>query len=65
MNEIEIDRTKFNKDQLFEIDMGERNGVDVSLYADTKYPWVQMAVIRMVLERGLDATPYIEAYNIV
>lgn len=51
--------TQFN-----EIIQGVKSGVDVLMYADTKYNWQQMFQIRVGLEYGLNAAMYAdEKYN--
>ena len=45
--------TQFN-----EIIQGVKSGVDVLMYADTKYNWQQMFQIRVGLEYGLSASMY-------
>lgn len=51
--------TQFN-----EIIQGVKSGVDVLMYADTKYNWQQMFQIRVGLECGLNASIYAdERYN--
>lgn len=52
----------FNYEQLLEIHKGLKNDVDVRLYANPKYHWSRMAIIREVLEDyGIDVSKYVEA----
>lgn len=52
----------FNYEQLLEIHKGLKNDVDVRLYANPKYHWSRMAIIREALENyGIDVSKYVEA----
>ena len=52
----------FNYEQLLEIHEGLKNDVDVRLYANPKYHWSRMAIIREALENyGIDVSKYVEA----
>lgn len=54
----------FDRMQLEEIENGLRSGVDVDVYADTKYMFLQMTEIRKGLEQGIDISPYLnEKYD--
>lgn len=52
----------FNYEQLLEIHKGLKNDVDVRIYANPKYHWSRMAIIREALENyGIDVSKYVEA----
>ncbi|MBQ9233942.1 MAG: DUF342 domain-containing protein [Lachnospiraceae bacterium] len=54
----------FDRMQLEEIENGLKSGVDVDIYADTKYMFPQMTEIRKGLEQGIDIEPYLnEKYD--
>ncbi len=44
----------FNGDQLYQIDLGLKEGIDVDVYAKPEYKFEQMYEIRMGLKEGLD-----------
>lgn len=48
----------FSAFQLSQIRLGLQNGVDVSIYADTKFDTLQMQEIRLGLESELDVSQY-------
>lgn len=54
---------KFSKSQQREIEAGQKAGVDVTIYTDTKYNWVQMREIRRGLEQGLNVREYADPRN--
>ena len=41
-----IDLSKFNKDQVFQINKGFESGVDVNIYAKSYFDYSQMEVLR-------------------
>lgn len=53
-----FDESKFDKNQLEEIQEGLKSGVDISVYADPKFDWYQMMEIRYGLESGVDVSQY-------
>ncbi|MDU5527532.1 MAG: hypothetical protein E6053_08715 [Finegoldia magna] len=58
----DLDLYVFNYEQLLEIHKGLKNDVDVRLYANPKYHWSRMRIIREVLEDyGIDVSKYVEA----
>lgn len=58
----DIDLSVFDYEQLLEIHKGLKNDVDVRLYANPKYHWSRMAIIREALEDyGIDVSKYVEA----
>lgn len=58
----DLDLSVFDYEQLLEIHKGLKNDVDVRLYANPKYHWSRMAIIREVLEDyGIDVSKYVEA----
>lgn len=54
----EIDHEKFDRDQLEQIELGRRDGVDVSVYAHKEYLAIQMYWIRKGLMCGIDVSRY-------
>ena len=40
-----------NKDQIEEIELGIKSGVDVTIYAKKEFSWEQMQLIRWLLEK--------------
>lgn len=58
----DLDLSAFDYEQLLEIHKGLKNDVDVRLYANPKYHWSRMEIIREVLEDyGIDVSKYVEA----
>lgn len=58
----DLDLSVFDYEQLLEIHKGLKNDVDVRLYANPKYHWSRMAIIREALENyGIDVSKYVEA----
>ena len=51
-------KNQFNREQLFQIEMGLEGNVDVSIYANPAYTRKQMYEIREGLEQGLDVSVY-------
>lgn len=49
---------KFDSAQIWLIEQGMENGVDVTVYADPKYDWQQMHVIKRGLEQGIDVAVF-------
>ena len=47
-----------NEDQIEEIELGIKSGVDVTMYAKKEFDWEQMREIRLGLESGLDVSLY-------
>lgn len=57
-DEFSWNREDFLDVQIQEIELGEKQGLDISLYVDTNYNWRQMYEIRMGLLEGLDVSRY-------
>lgn len=57
-NQLRLILNEISIPQFNEILLGIKSGVDISVYADTKYGWEQMGEIRIGLEHGIDATVY-------
>ena len=55
----DINQIEFNLKQKEQIFLGEKKGLDVSLYATPDFEWMQMLQINLGLEKGLDVTPYL------
>lgn len=49
---------QFHPSQTQQIKRGLKSGVDVTIYAEPEYDWLQMSALRLGLERGLDVTVY-------
>ena len=45
---------------MFELRAGQRNGVDVSLYANQDFSWEQMKQIRLGQRYGVDVLLYLD-----
>lgn len=63
-----VDLSEFDKNQLEQLSLGIDSGVDILLYLDTKYNFVQMEQIRLGLEKGIlpplvKVKNYLEEYN--
>lgn len=58
MNKSQLLEQGFSPDQIEEIKLGIKAGVDVSVYADRRYLAIQMQQIRYGLEAGLDVRYY-------
>lgn len=53
-----VPEQRFDAAQIWLIEQGMQNGVDVTVYADPKYDWQQMHVIKRGLEQGLDVAVF-------
>lgn len=51
---------EFNEDQIEQLKLGVKNGVDVSKFADPELSWGVMEEIRRSLSQGWDITPYVK-----
>ena len=51
-------KNQYDREQLFQIEMGLEGNVDVSIYANPAYTRKQMYEIREGLEQGLDVSVY-------
>lgn len=59
-----MDLTGFSKDQIRQIEEGQKSGVYVAVYAKKEYTAMHMEQLRLGLEAGLDVTPYADpAYD--
>lgn len=47
-----------NGEQLYQIELGHKNKVNVDVYANAHFTWTQMEQIRIGLEEGLDVSIY-------
>lgn len=47
-----------NGEQLYQIELGKKNKVNVDVYANAHFTWTQMEQIRIGLEEGLDVSIY-------
>ncbi|MCH1942434.1 hypothetical protein [Holdemania massiliensis] len=47
-----------NGEQLYQIELGKKNKVNVDVYANAHFTWTQMEQIRLGLEAGLDVSIY-------
>ena len=46
---------------MYQIRLGLKDNLDVSLYVDEKYSWQQMSQIRKALNNGLDVSSYLDS----
>ena len=53
---------QFTVNELLAVLDGLRDGLDVALYADNKYNYLQMITIMEGLSEGLDVTPILDHY---
>ncbi len=59
---MEID--EYQKAQQHEIELGKEEGLDVSIYSNPQFNWLQMEQIRVGLKDKLDAAAYADpSYN--
>lgn len=45
---------EFNREQLLQIELGRKKGLDINEYARVEYPWELMRQIRLAMEDGMD-----------
>ncbi len=64
MNHEELLKEGFTENQIVEIEAGREKSVDISVYADKKFQFIQMREIRIGLEHRIDARKYADtAYD--
>ena len=58
MNKDLLRSKGFENQQIYQLELGEKAGVDISFYDDPSFSWQQMQEIRKGLEAGLDVSTY-------
>ncbi len=56
---------QYSREQLYELEKGIQNGLDTSLYDDSRLGWPLMEMIRKCMQKGVDTatlTSYVDEY---